>query len=112
MAEFHGNDRTAPAGFNEAGPQGTGKCRNAAATRRTTASFNEAGPQGTAKCLTHDPPVMPHPASMRPARKGPENGRRRRHGAGEADASMRPARKGPENVGGRAKLHHRVGVLQ
>ena len=37
-------------------------------------------------------------ASMRPARKGPENhGARARHGERRA-ASMRPARKGPENI--------------
>ena len=34
---------------------------------------------------------------MRPARKGPENRRRRGHVERGLDASMRPARKGPEN---------------
>ena len=63
-------------GFNEAGPQGAGKPRSEqkyiACTR--TLCFNEAGPQGAGK-----PSQGLHEAeeaikaSMRPARKGPEN---------------------------------------
>ena len=37
---------------------------------------------------------------MRPARKGPENGRRGHVAADLVGASMRPARKGPENLRG------------
>ena len=39
-------------------------------------------------------------ASMRPARKGPENGQIGQQQIGRVQASMRPARKGPENVAG------------
>ena len=61
--------------------------------------FNEAGPQGAGKPL---PALLLRTlqdgASMRPARKGPEN-RRLAGGSrrGRRRASMRPARKGPEN---------------
>ena len=67
--------------------------------------FNEAGPQGAGKpAPVANPRVAPLLASMRPARKGPENNPARPgqpHAA--PDASMRPARKGPENF---AVRHH------
>ena len=66
--------------FNEAGPQGAGKPRRSRPAARPAACFNEAGPQGAGK-----------PASAPAA------------GAGAQLASMRPARKGPENpAAGRA----------
>ena len=87
-------------GFNEAGPQGAGK---PASPRRAFAGggarFNEAGPQGAGKHRRFRgvPPILGH-ASMRPARKGPENGAMRVMPRLVISASMRPARKGPENV--------------
>ena len=67
-------DRLFRGRFNEAGPQGAGK---PAAGRRTSPGsgrFNEAGPQGAGKlpALRARIEVQRH-ASMRPARKGPEN---------------------------------------
>ena len=61
--------------FNEAGPQGAGKPDPAHNTTETlSGGFNEAGPQGAGKPRQRDRRVpAPVRASMRPARKGPEN---------------------------------------
>ena len=78
-----GPENRAPAGsaagtsprFNEAGPQGAGKPPAALRRRRPDgAGFNEAGPQGAGKPWSiwrRWPNAVI--ASMRPARKGPEN---------------------------------------
>ena len=86
--------------FNEAGPQGAGKLVSAVLTRGIGLSrFNEAGPQGAGK-PDGFPLSLPQPdrASMRPARKGPENAKDGAQAGAGASASMRPARKGPENA--------------
>ena len=61
-------------GFNEAGPQGAGKHASIPVAVQPPAGFNEAGPQGAGKpadaaCAD----AATARASMRPARKGPEN---------------------------------------
>ena len=71
-----GRRGSAPPGFNEAGPQGTGK-------------ITEGGGDDAAG----------HAASMRPARKGPEKWfRLNLPSSPDLPASMRPARKGPEKT--------------
>ena len=95
-----GKSRTVDNGcFNEAGPQGAGKPAKLRASCDCPPRFNEAGPQGAGKritfCILFGGGVS---ASMRPARKGPENANRNARGAGAEKASMRPARKGPENL--------------
>ena len=61
--------------------------------------FNEAGPQGAGKPHVRRSPVIAvSHASMRPARKGPENlDQAANRSKLDEHASMRPARKGPEN---------------
>ena len=60
--------------FNEAGPQGAGKpAVRASIASGCSFSFNEAGPQGAGKLEVVGLPAVAAFASMRPARKGPEN---------------------------------------
>ena len=87
--------------FNEAGPQGAGKPARPRQPTATAACFNEAGPQGAGKHSFRESLERRRKgASMRPARKGPENVAPRPQDPGRRRASMRPARKGPENVKG------------
>ena len=105
---------TTPAGFNEAGPQGAGK-RARALSRWAggRCGFNEAGPQGAGKQEIRLSSSIPDPhASMRPARKGPENRGRGSDPRVLVGASMRPARKGPENDRQRAHVAGDVRMLQ
>ena len=61
--------------FNEAGPQGAGKPTAAGCWETVRGvGFNEAGPQGAGKPPPPPATLIPlYTASMRPARKGPEN---------------------------------------
>ena len=59
--------------FNEAGPQGAGKLDVIPHEKLGPTRFNEAGPQGAGKRHALDTRDQGITASMRPARKGPEN---------------------------------------
>ena len=61
-------------GFNEAGPQGAGKRYTPSQSDGIRSGFNEAGPQGAGKRGRRLLRDGGRGASMRPARKGPENG--------------------------------------
>ena len=69
-----GDGRAHRAGFNEAGPQGAGKQATRTPFRSRSCRFNEAGPQGAGKHDAFHECAQCAQASMRPARKGPENG--------------------------------------
>ena len=86
--------------FNEAGPQGAGKLGGASAAFVPLTGFNEAGPQGAGKRPRCKVKLARGWASMRPARKGPENLECAAQPIEWRPASMRPARKGPENTCG------------
>ena len=89
--------------FNEAGPQGAGKrYRGGVRGGGDMKAFNEAGPQGAGKHAGRPHgPARPAP-SMRPARKGPENGGL---GGAAAGAAIAFNEAGPQGAGKPGRQH-------